>query len=68
MGEDMPLTTLENPERIEEIKADHEKRMERYKKRMRRNSLLDVEVLDTLAMDEIYDDVEGGGSCITCYK
>jgi hypothetical protein len=68
MGEDMPLTTLENPERIAEIKADHELRVQRYKKRMRRNSLLDVEVIDTLAMDEIYDDVEGGGACLTCFK
>lgn len=68
MGQDTPLETLEDPKRIQEIKDDHEKQMARYKKRMRRNSLIDIEVIDTKVMDEIYDDEEGGGACITCYK
>ncbi|WP_044414270.1 phosphoadenosine phosphosulfate reductase family protein [Thiomicrospira microaerophila] len=68
LGKDTPLSTLENPEKIQQIKEEHEKQLQRYKKRLRRNALLDVEVLDTKVMDEMYDDQEGAGACITCYK
>ena len=44
--------------------------MERFKKKRRRNALLgDIGgVCEMTDLDEIYDDVEGGGACVTCYK
>lgn len=70
MGKNEPLETLEDPEVRARIIAHHEKRVERFLKRRRRNALLEnlegnIELID---LDEIYDDVEGGGACITCYK
>lgn len=70
MGKNEPLETLEDPEVRARIIAHHEKRVERFVNRRRRNALLEniegnIELLD---LDEIYDDVEGGGACITCYK
>ncbi|WP_318462196.1 phosphoadenosine phosphosulfate reductase family protein [Photobacterium leiognathi] len=77
MGPNEPLTTLENPDRIAQIKENHEKALHRFekkklrerKRRLGMHAMVDEELLiDTLSMDEIYDDVEGGGACITCYK
>lgn len=70
MGKGEPLETLEDPERRAQIIANHEKQVERFKKKKRRNALLgDIEgVCEFTDLDEIYDDIEGGGACITCYK
>lgn len=70
MGKGEPLETLENPEKIASIIANHEKKVERFKKKRRRNALLgDIGgVCEMTDLDEIYDDVEGGGACVTCYK
>lgn len=70
MGKGEPLETLEDPERRAQIITNHEKKVERFKKKKRRNALLgDIEgVCEFTDLDEIYDDVEGGGACITCYK
>lgn len=70
MGKGEPLETLENPERRAQIIENHEKQVERFKKKKRRNALLgDIEgVCEFTDLDEIYDDIEGGGACITCYK
>jgi len=69
LGKDTPLSSLEDPERIEKIKAEHEKRRQRFMKKRRMNALLiDVVDLDRDYMDEIYDTQEGGGACVTCYK
>ncbi|MDN7124865.1 phosphoadenosine phosphosulfate reductase family protein [Pseudidiomarina sp. 1APP75-32.1] len=70
MGKGEPLETLEDPKRREQIIANHEKQVERFKKKKRRNALIgDIEgVCELTDIDEIYDDVEGGGACITCYK
>jgi len=70
MGKGEPLETLEDPERRAQIIANHEKQVERFRKKKRRNALLgdiggEYKFTD---LDEIYDDVEGGGACITCYK
>lgn len=70
MGKNEPLETLEDPEVRARIIAHHEKRVERFLNRRRRNALLEnlegnIELID---LDEIYDDIEGGGACITCYK
>lgn len=70
MGKGEPLETLENPEKKASIIANHEKQVERFKTKRRRNALLgDIDgVCEMTDLDEIYDDVEGGGACVTCYK
>ena len=69
LGKDTPLSTLEDPKRIESIKAEHDKKRERFLKRKRINVLqIDVTDIDRDFMDEIYDEQEGGGACMTCYK
>lgn len=70
MGKGEPLETLEDPVRRAQIIENHEKQVERFKKKKRRNALIgDIEgVCEFTDIDEIYDDIEGGGACITCYK
>ncbi|WP_281187914.1 phosphoadenosine phosphosulfate reductase family protein [Vibrio harveyi] len=77
MGPNEPLTTLENPERVSQIKENHEKSLARFEKKKARekrrrlglHAMVDEsQIIDTLYMDEIYDDLEGGGACVTCYK
>lgn len=70
MGKGEPLETLEDPIRRAQIIENHEKQVERFKKKKRRNALIgDIEgVCEFTDIDEIYDDIEGGGACITCYK
>lgn len=70
MGKGEPLETLEDPVKKASIIANHEKKVERFKKKRRRNALLgDIGgVYEMTDLDEIYDDVEGGGACVTCYK
>lgn len=68
MGKDTPLSTLEDPVRVAQIKADHAKKVERFKKKKRRNEMYDDELIEMIDLDAIYDDVEGSGACVTCYK
>ncbi|WP_257279605.1 phosphoadenosine phosphosulfate reductase family protein [Endozoicomonas sp. ISHI1] len=68
LGMDTPLNTLEDPKRIEEIKRNHEKALKRFEKKRRRNALYEEELIEMVDLDAIYDEVEGGGACITCYK
>ena len=68
LGMDTPLSTLEDPARVEDIKRNHEKAVERFKKKLRRNALLEEEFIEMVNLDAIYDDVEGSGACVTCYK
>lgn len=69
MGKDEPLSTLEDPKRIQQIKDDHQKRLERLIKKKRRNALIeDEKLIEIQDMDAIYDEIEGGGACVTCYK
>lgn len=77
MGPNEPLTTLENPERVSQIKENHEKSLARFEKKKARekrrrlglHAMVDEsQIIETLYMDEIYDDLEGGGACVTCYK
>lgn len=68
LGMDTPLSTLEDPKRIEEIKRNHEKALARFEKKRRRNALLEEDLIEMVDLDAIYDEVEGGGACITCYK
>ncbi|MEZ8965072.1 hypothetical protein BCS96_09165 [Vibrio breoganii] len=69
LGKGTPLSTLREPKRQAQILADHEKKMQRFMKKRRINVLqVDVDDLDRDFMDEIYDEQEGGGACVTCYK
>ena len=57
------LTDLEQPERQEQIRLDHEKRLDRARTRMQANPLRPDTPLDL-------DDVYGGAAkaCLTCHK
>ncbi len=77
MGPNDPLESLENPERIAQIKENHQKVLERFekkkarerKRRMGIHAMIDDSmIIETLNMDEMYDLSEGAGACITCYK
>jgi len=73
LGKGVPLSSLEYEERKEQIESNHKKKFERYKKKIdksnNRNPLQQIRIIqDTDCMDDIYDEVEGGGACVTCYK
>ena len=54
----------------EQIIKNHEKKVTRFNQKKRRNALLtDNEgFCEFNDLDEIYDEAEGGGACVTCYK
>ena len=57
------LDELRRPERIEQIKRDHERRIARARARIRPNPLrLDRQSID---MDEVYGPTK---MCLTCHK
>jgi hypothetical protein len=71
LGKGTPLSSLETETRKIEIIENHELRVKRFETKLNRRSNLlraKIEVSDTDSMDEIYDEAEGGGACITCYK
>jgi len=70
MGQGQPLSTLEDPAVQQRIIEYHEKKVARFKKKKRRNALLDNSdgFCEFNDLDEIYDEAEGGGACVTCYK
>ena len=70
MGQGQPLEILESPDMQKRIQDNHEKQLDRFKKKRRRNALLTEEdgTSDFCDLDEIYDEAEGGGACVTCYK
>ncbi|MCG9730948.1 phosphoadenosine phosphosulfate reductase family protein, partial [Shewanella sp. Isolate13] len=69
LGKDTPLSSLEDPDRVARIKSEHEKKRARFLKRKRINPLQVISIdVDRDFMDEMYDDQEGGGACVTCYK
>ncbi len=57
------LEELSNPKRIEEIKKDHSKRLERLKARRPQNPLRPND--EPIDMDDVYGQTKG---CITCHK
>lgn len=71
LGKGTPLSSLESETRKIEIIENHELRVKRLEKKLNRRANLlraKVNISDTDRMDEIYDEVEGGGACVTCYK
>lgn len=65
--QDEPLTELEKPERIAEIKADFEKRKQREKKNKKVNPLR-TQLIEVIDYDDLYLEDEGGGACLVCHK
>lgn len=71
LGKGTPLSSLETETRKIEIIKNHELRVKRLETKLNRRANLlraKVSISDTDRMDEIYDEAEGGGACITCYK
>ena len=70
MGQGEPLSTLEDPNVQQRIRDNHEKQVARFNKKKRRNALMDdiKGYCEFGELDDIYDEVEGGGACVTCYK
>lgn len=70
MGQGQPLSTLEVPEERIRIIEHHEKQVAKFNKKKRRNALLDNNegICEFTDLDDIYDEAEGGGACVTCYK
>lgn len=56
------LEELSRPERIKEIKEEHARRLDRAKKRARKNPLRDE---DTIDLDDLYGDKK---MCLACHK
>ena len=50
------------------VQADHEKKLEKFKKKRRRNALYDDQLIEMIDLDAVYDEIEGAGACVTCYK
>ena len=64
-----PLTDLEQPLRIAQIKGDYERRRRRLKEAKRPNPLRVLnDDTDLEDIDDLYDEDEGGGACLVCHK
>lgn len=61
-----PLSDLENPHRVAQIKKDYELRLQREKKRKPVNPLRPNDVC--IDIDDLFYEDEGGGSCNICHK
>ena len=61
-----PLSELEKPKRIIEIKKDYELRKQREIDRRPINPLRPTNI--NIDVDELYMDDEGGGACLICHK
>lgn len=71
LGKGTPLSSLESETRKVSIIENHQLRTKRLEQKLNRRSNLvraKVKISDTDRMDEIYDEAEGGGACVTCYK
>lgn len=62
-----PLTDLEQPERVAEIKADFETRKLRELARRKPNPLRVIPI-EPIDIDDLYLEDEGGGACLVCHK
>lgn len=61
-----PLTDLEKPERVAQIKNDFEIRRQREIDRRPTNPLRPIDI--NIELDELYFEDEGGGACLVCHK
>ncbi len=60
------LTELVKPDRVEQIKADYEKRRERLLRRRPANPLADPDA--PIDINDVYGIDEAGSTCVTCHK
>jgi hypothetical protein len=60
------LKELEKPERVEQIKADYDKRMKRLQEKRPTNALRAR--LEDADIDEVYGVDEAEASCLACHK
>lgn len=65
-SENESLVELEQPERIEAIKKDYEKRIKRKRRYNQKNPL--HQGLECIEIDEIYGTPEVAASCVICHK
>ena len=65
-----PLTDLEKPERMLQIKNDFDARMKRELANRKVNPLRvqNLEELANLDLDDLFMEDEGGGACLVCHK
>ena len=61
-----PLSDLEKPERVAQVKEEYEARRRRERARRPRNPLRPWE--DNMDIDDLYGEDEGGGACAVCHK
>lgn len=61
-----PLSDLEKPERVAQVKKEYEARRRRERARRPRNPLRPWE--DNMDIDDLYGEDEGGGACAVCHK
>lgn len=61
-----PLSDLERPERVAQVKEEYEARRRRERARRPRNPLRPWE--DNMDIDDLYGEDEGGGACAVCHK
>ncbi|MEM7357928.1 MAG: phosphoadenosine phosphosulfate reductase family protein [Pseudomonadota bacterium] len=62
------LEELEVPERMEQIRANHEAKLTRLKAKKKRNPLWPDDVEDHVDIDELYGSSEEESSCVICHK
>lgn len=62
------LEELSRPERVKQIEADFEKRLQRDRNARRTHPLIPDDPYADLDIDEIYGEDEGGGACLVCHK
>ncbi len=62
-----PLTEMEQPERVAEIKKDFELRKMRELARRKPNPLRVIPI-EPIDIDDLYLEDEGGGACLVCHK
>lgn len=62
-----PLTSIEDPVRIKKIKFDFEQRKQRELSRRKINPLRPLEV-QSIDIDDLFLEDEGGGACLVCHK
>lgn len=62
------LVELAQPERVAKIESDYRERLEREKRKRRRNPLLEDGLNPEWDIDELYGVEEGGGACLVCHK
>lgn len=61
-----PLSDLEKPERVTQVKEEYEARRRRELSRHPKNPLRPWE--DNMDIDDLYGEDEGGGACAICHK